>query len=99
MDGLLFRVPVRGYGAQDIRLHVEGDLLCICGCETSAQARPRMFYTRVKLPASTAGYRCSAWIAHSVLHVSVSLEPGSTAAATVPFRAALPADAGYATAV
>jgi HSP20 family molecular chaperone IbpA len=78
-DSVVLRVPVCGYGAEDIRLHTEGDLLCLCGYTTREQELPRMFYTRFKLPASLRGCRTAAWISDAVLHVVLSREQVSSA--------------------
>ncbi len=72
-DGaLLFRLSVRGYHAEDIRLHIEGDLLCICGYAPRSQKQPRMFYSRIKLPAFARGFRCMAWLSASIVHIALS---------------------------
>lgn len=73
-DSLLYRFPVHGFSAEEIRLHTEGDLLCLCGYRMTEPGHPRMFYTRVKLPALARGCRCAAWISDAVLHVTLSRE-------------------------
>jgi HSP20 family molecular chaperone IbpA len=73
-DGMLVRLPVRGYRAEDIRLHMEGNLLCLCGYTLRAQSPAKMFYTRVELPEAVGDCRCAAWISDSVLQISLSRE-------------------------
>ncbi|WP_074652133.1 Hsp20/alpha crystallin family protein [Terriglobus roseus] len=79
-DGMLVRVPVGGYRAEDIRLHTERSLLGLCGYTENADGGAKMFYARVKLPQTVRGSRSAAWISDGVLHVALPCEQ----AATVP---------------
>ncbi|AFL88458.1 hypothetical protein Terro_2556 [Terriglobus roseus DSM 18391] len=78
-DGLLYRVPVKGYRPEEIRLHLEGELLCLCGCLTRPHLPARMFYTRMKLPGLARDYRVAAWISGEILHIAFTREQAPAA--------------------
>jgi hypothetical protein len=73
-DGLLIRASVPGYCAADVRLHLEGDSLYLCGYTERGEDQTRMFYTCVKVPPPMRGSRCAAWVTSSVLYVSLYRE-------------------------
>ncbi len=60
-DVLDLRIDAREYAPQDVAIHMEGDLLCICALrESTHQGNARMFFTKVRIPACFRGTELAA---------------------------------------